>query len=175
MGLWATGRRRSGAEKSSASTGQVPAPAKVDQTLSMPESPVSAETAPNMPAWSAAMMGLPVSMLFPNTIERCMGGAGRIGMRFTSPFTGTRVDGWSWNLEGKRTFERLIVTDAAGVIIGAGSTFVERPDVLDAHPGVVTTLISGYQVFAKADRGVVSIYGIEEATKSAGKISDRPL
>lgn len=140
-----------------------------------PEVPTSADPAPPLPDWSSAMMGKSISTLFPNTIEECMGGAGRIGMRFTTPPVVTRVDGWAWNAVSKTTFPRLIVTNPEGVIIGAGTSSLERQDVMDAHPGVVTELASGYHAFANAGEGVVSIYGIDETSKSSCKIADRPL
>lgn len=175
MGLWGTSRGRPLTKKPLASTGPAPEMAEVNPTPAASEAQAALDRAPDMPAWSETMMGQQISRLFPNLIEHCIGGAGRIGMRFASPQAIVRVDGWSWNVDSKYAFERLLVTDSKGVVIGAGTTFVERQDVMDAHPSVVTALVSGYQVFVKDGHDVVSIYGIDEASKSAGKISDRPL
>lgn len=149
---------------------EAPAPAPV-----APATPVSTDPAPAVPAWAAAMIGKPVAELFPTAIDGCIGSADVIGRRYTAPRSASRIDGWAWNVTGKAPFEHLVVADTAGVIVGAGMTQTERPDVLAARTDIVTDLVSGYQVVTPGDQGVVSIYGIDEAKKAACKIADRTL
>lgn len=129
--------------------------------------PTSADPAPAAPAWGAAMVGKPVETLFSKTIAQCIGSADLVAMRFAAPQPTVRIDGWAWNVSGKSAFDRLVAVNDAGVVVGVGTTMYERPDVLAARVGVVTELVSGYQVYVPDAPGKVRIYGVDDAGTAA--------
>jgi len=131
--------------------------------------------APATPAWASDLIGKPIDEAFPAKIDGCIGSADNIAMKYDAPVKSVRIDGWAWNTIAKSVFDHLLVVDHSGTIIGAGSTVNERPDVLAARKGEVTALVSGYQVFAPATPGIVSIYGLDASKLAACKIADFQL
>lgn len=159
------------AAEAEAEAAAVPTPAMTAAEATPASGPLSGDAAPAPPSWAVPLIGQPVATLFPNTIAKCLGSADKVAMRFSSPQPTVRIDGWAWNVTTKSTFDRLLAVNADGVVVGAGATVYERPDVLAVKADVVTELVSGYQVFAQNASGVVRIYGVDPGSAAVCRFS----
>jgi hypothetical protein len=74
-----------------------------------------------------------------------------------------RALGWGWDVRARRTFERVIVVDSTGAVIGIGVSGLKRLDVPKALRQV-STPISGWTVSMNHGApGAVVVYGITAA------------
>lgn len=73
-----------------------------------------------------------------------------------------RAMGWGWDRKARRAFDRIVLVDGSGTVIGIGISGVPRPDVKKARPKVSQT--SGWSAVLNHGAGAeVTAYGITAA------------
>jgi hypothetical protein len=124
---------------------------------------------PPTPDWARGYLGQNIAAAFPNSpgSDTCIGFADAVIERFSGAEPGVHIAGWSWSTASSRAYENLVTADAHGIVIGAGSTTTDRLDVPNALPNVVTTAQVGYDVYAAAATGQVSVYGVDPSAGTA--------
>jgi hypothetical protein len=90
---------------------------------------------PPYPSWANAMIGRPLAS---NGSTTCKGKIDTVSLKHTGAKKGSEVQGWAWDEGGAKPFERIVFTNSAGVVIGAGSGGGARPDVPQAVTEVKT-------------------------------------
>ena len=115
---------------------------------------------PDLPKWSAAYMGKALKDVFADQAAACLGNTDLVGMRYNGPFTpGARIEGWGWDGKAKKPVAKILLTDDAGKVVGAGETGLPRPDVQTARPEV-TSPSTGWQAFTAQTGGGLYAYGV---------------
>lgn len=122
--------------------------------------PVDPGPAPPVPAWALAAMGKPLHAVFPRD-GVCMGNTDGILRLHAGEPRGARIVGWGWEPAVKAPVPRVVVVDASGVIVGAGETGQNRPDVPRAVPAI-TSLTTGWEAVSYSTTGKVSLFGVIE-------------
>jgi hypothetical protein len=153
----------SGCDSASTSTAASPAEVEPKETVqAVPTLPAM----PAIPAWVAPYQGKAAKDIFTLTTgeTNCLGWFERRNEVFAG---GGRYEGWGWNVAGGAPFARVVVTDKFGIIVGGGESGVERKDVADAFPNVVTQLNSGFTALVQAPYGPMIAYGLDEPAKTA--------
>jgi hypothetical protein len=140
-------------EKSKGSRALPPPPAK----KAIPSSP---RPAPAPPAWVAPLLGKPLRTAFPRD-GVCVGNADGVARFYAGPPAGAHVVGWAWEFAAKAPVPRVVLVDAAGVIIGGGETGALRTDVPPVMPAV-TSDRSGWEAVAPRTSGRVEVFGVVE-------------
>lgn len=126
-----------------------------------PDAP--AATGPAMPAWAGELVGRSISETFPTGGGPCQGyvDSAEVGS------ANTTIKGWSWDATNRRPYDAIISVGADTIINGAGTTTSDRPDVVEAMNGVVTTPRVGYDVISTATSGTVRVYGVDLTAHTA--------
>lgn len=119
--------------------------------------------APVVPEWTAQYMGQNIAEVFITSMSRD-GCIGYVDGATAHPGGGQQVVGWAWSSVNRRAYDRLVATDANGVIVGGGGTDTERPDVTAANASVSTPLV-GFTVTAQGP-GPISVFGIDETAST---------
>jgi hypothetical protein len=155
LGLLAT-LALAGCDKPKDRTPPPPKPATASQAASAPT------TLPALPAWSGEVLGKPAKALFPGEFKPCVGNTDSLEQKYTD---GVRIIGWGWDLAAKTPIARVLLTDAAGVVVGVGETGVPRPDVNAAKPEIPSPT-TGWAGLTRNRKGPVIAYGIIDDGKS---------
>ena len=102
---------------------------------------VSAQPLPPMPAWSKDMIEKPVIDVFHNTTKACRGALDIVKVSYTGTPQGVQIAGWAWDDTAKAPTPRVIFLDDSDLIVGAGETTMNRPDVQKVLPDVTSAAI----------------------------------
>lgn len=116
--------------------------------------------APTPPAWVAPLLGKPLRAAFPRD-GVCVGNTDGVARLYAGPPAAARVVGWAWEFAAKSPVPRVVIVDAAGVIIGGGEAGVLRTDVPPVVPAV-TSDRSGWEAVAPQTRGRLEVFGVVE-------------
>ncbi|HEX8501924.1 MAG TPA: hypothetical protein VF659_15180 [Pyrinomonadaceae bacterium] len=119
---------------------------------------VTQEPRPPYPAWASEVMGKPVRELFPKTTD-CIGNTDLVVMKFEGDPPGVQIIGWGWEPGAALPVRRVVLADAAQLIVGVGEGGSERPDVPEHQPSVTTTK-TGWQALVGLGSGTVDAYGV---------------
>jgi hypothetical protein len=130
--------------------------------------PQAAEPAPLAPAWSAELMGKPMRAAFPND-GTCVGNTDNVQKTYAGPPAGTQIVGWGWDDAAKAPIARVVLVDKDLVVIGAGETGLERPDVVRARPNI-TSNTTGWSAMTGMTKGALDTYGVLADGKSVCKL-----
>ena len=114
-----------------------PAPVPAASTV-----PTSATPLPAYPAWATALIGQDTTQGFTKSAS-CVGAFDAVTLKHISSPSGVEAAGWGWLTGQKTAPAKIVFVNAAGVIVGAGTTATDRPDVEKAVPGV-TVLKTGW-------------------------------
>jgi hypothetical protein len=120
--------------------------------------PVLDAPPPPWPKWVAPLIGKPLHDVYPRE-GACVGNTDAVAWRYTGEPARAVIVGWAWDVETKRPAPRIVLADAAGVIVGGGRSGVARPDVTAAMPNVTATN-TGWQALAPVLGGRVLAYGV---------------
>lgn len=123
-------------------------------------SPIDAKPAPPVPAWALPLMGKPLRAAFPKD-GVCLGNTDGILRIHAGEPRGARIVGWGWEPEVKTPVPRVVVVDVNGVIVGAGDTGQNRPDVPRAVPAI-RSLTTGWEAVSYTTTGKVRMFGVIE-------------
>jgi hypothetical protein len=115
--------------------------------------------APAAPGWAAGLMGKPLRQAFPRGDGRCIGNTDVIEVRYTGAPAGVMIEGWGWDQAAGKVVSRIILTDHASQIVGAGETGVPRPDVVAARKEVASPT-SGWTAVTRVTEGLILAYGV---------------
>lgn len=115
--------------------------------------------AERLPDWSRDLMSKPLSSLYPQTAAICIGNAENVQNRFPAPAPGVEIAGWGWDPQAKAPIPRILLVDAAGVVVGAGEPGIARPDVPAARPEV-TAPDTGWSALTERTQGPVDVFGV---------------
>ena len=145
-----------------------------DRPTEGPDAAVTPAT-PAFPEWVAPYLGRNIAEVFALDSDTCTGFANPAdpNEQFTEA-TGVRVDGWGWSITNERAYSRIVATDDAGIIQGAGDGGFARPDVPQAMRDI-TDPNTGYSIVTRSTSGTVSVFGIDEANHTACRIGGRVL
>lgn len=124
-------------------------------------SPAPGSVKDRLPAWSRDLMGKPLAGLFPDPAGICIGNADNVQARFGPPSPGAEIVGWGWDPQAKAPIARVLLTNAAGVVAGAGEPGIPRPDVTAARPEV-TAADTGWAAYTDRTRGPLDVFGVIE-------------
>lgn len=118
----------------------------------------SLDPLPAPPDWSTGLIGRPLAQAFPKA-EACIGNTDAVVMRYEGSPAGARIAGWGWELAARRPVARVVLTDEAGAILGAGAGGRPRRDVAKAHPELTSHAV-GWQALTPRTEGVILAYGV---------------
>ena len=128
----------------------------------------SEQSMPAAPDWARGYIGQGIGTAFQAAgAGACVGYADAVTERFGGSSQGVRIAGWGWNLVSSQGYGQILTAGANGVIIGAGTTTTNRPDVVEAMGETVTTPLVGYDAYAATQTGQVAVYGIDAAAATA--------
>lgn len=136
-----------------------PEPQTVAAAAAEANEPASHRAVQTLPEWARGLIGRNPRAAFPRN-GACIGNSDGIGERFAGPPAGVKVFGWGWDVAAKRPVRRVVMVDAAYVIIGAGEGGIARKDVAKARPEFGAT--AGWAAVTGMTRGPVDVYGIVE-------------
>lgn len=94
-----------------------------------------------------------------------------VTFRYSAPKKGVRVSGWGWHGNDNRPFDLVIATDAAGNIVGASDTRIDRPDVRAAFPQLQQSLV-GFDMNLPVESGTVTILGVDQENQASCDIAN---
>jgi len=118
---------------------------------------------PDLPKWAADDLGKPLKDLFADNTADCVGNTDLVAMRYQGPFSpGARIEGWGWDAKAKKPVARILLTDDAGKIVGAGETGLPRPDVATARKEI-TSPTTGWQAVTAQTAGGLYAWGLTGA------------
>ena len=90
-------------------------------------------------------------------------------------FPGVRAQGWSWDLELKRTAEKIVFTNGRGQIVGFGYTGFERPDVPRAR-GDIGSAEVGWKGYVKGLKNeLIAAHMVTDAGRSSCSIGTKEI
>jgi hypothetical protein len=146
-----------------------PLPVKARPASMTPEAPpppparqepraLSPAALPALPDWALGLTGRPLAQAFPRA-EACIGNTDAVVMRYEGAPGGSRIAGWGWEIAARRPVARVVLTDEAGAIIGAGAGGRPRRDVAQARPELNSNAV-GWQALTARTEGVVLAYGV---------------
>lgn len=127
--------------------------------------PVSAEAPPRGPDWADEFIGRVFTQAFPGELAPCDGATDVVELRYDGAPGGVKIVGWGWDLTAKAAVPRVILVDAAGLIVGAGETGLPRPDVNAAKPAI-TSPTTGWAAVTTRTRGPIDAYGLVASGKA---------
>lgn len=128
----------------------------------------AADPAPAAPAWAAALMGKPMRTAFPAD-GTCVGNTDNVEKRYAGPPAGTKIVGWGWDDAAKAPIAKVVLVDKDMVVVGAGDTGLERPDVVRARPNI-TSNTTGWGAMTGLTKGALDSYGVLADGKSVCKL-----
>jgi hypothetical protein len=108
---------------------------------------------PPYPAWSAGMIGQPLSAVVKGKAN-CIGVFDNISAR-----PGEEVEGWAWDSAAKKGVQHVLIVDLSDRIIGAADGGRPRPDVPPAMPGVANKFV-GWRGVVGATTGTALAVGL---------------
>ena len=120
----------------------------------------AAQAAPPYPAWSAALLGKPLRLLFPKTTLRCIGGVDGVVAEYRGP--GAQLDGWGFDLVANAPLQHVIFVDPHGTIVGAAGGGLTRTDVEATIPRI-TSPSTGWRGYVPSASPPVAAWGIMRA------------
>lgn len=126
------------------------------------ESEAPAVTGPTMPSWASEYVGRAVGEVFPTGNTNCMGYVDAANVEGAV----TRVTGWAWDRSANHAYDRLITIGSDGVINGAGTTTLDRNDVVAANSAVTSARV-GYEIVTNSTSGTLRVGAIDSATNTA--------
>jgi len=83
---------------------------------------------------------------------RCYGHVDAVGGTQSSLMSGHFVQGWAWDIQGKRVPKAIVVIDEQGIVRGYGKTAISRGDVRSAEPEIRSEFV-GYKVYVPGNHG----------------------
>ena len=114
----------------------------------------------DVPAWNPAWAGTPFGeSVGAGGAVSCHGFVDLVGP--SDDGTGSRIEGWAWDVSASKPFPAVIVTDADGAVRGAGVTMTVRKDVSAAMPSIVKDDRVGFLAFADAPPEGLIVYGYD--------------
>lgn len=117
---------------------------------------------PAVPGWAVSLMRQPLKTAFPAS-GACVGAVDGFSDRYAGA---RRARGWAWDPSHAQPVRRLAVVGAAGRMVGFGEGGDDRPDVPAARPEV-SSRTTGWWVVAPNMERSYTVYGLDEATRSA--------
>lgn len=125
-----------------------------------PAIPTSPLAGPQPAAWVAPLLGRPLRQAFARD-GVCMGNTDAIHLIYEGAPRAATLVGWAWEFGPKAPVPRVVVADAAGVVVGGGDAGVVRTDVPTVMP-VVTSDRSGWEAITTVVTGRVNVFGVVE-------------
>ncbi len=89
----------------------------------------------------------------------CLGAFDTLDVPLTNAPANATAGGWAWDLAHGSRPDRIVMTNAQGVVVGVGRTGVERPDVVAAMPRIDSPAV-GWSGFAHVDGGDVTAFAL---------------
>lgn len=166
-----------GTSTESTDTVTVDEPAVEDPT---PEEPAGTgleviEAALPLPDFVASLQGQTFEALGLATVTGCVGTFDGFSNEFAGDPAGVRGFGWAWNSESSSPYDKILVTDEAGLVVGGGEGSFSRPDVPQANPEDITTDLVGWDAFIEALQGTVTAYAYDEAGATVCALNARTI
>jgi len=90
-------------------------------------------------------------------------------------FPGVRAQGWSWDLELKRTAEKIVFTNGRGQIVGFGYTGFERPDVPRARGDIGSAEVGWKGYIGGLKNELIAAHMVTDAGRSSCSIGTKEI
>jgi hypothetical protein len=90
---------------------------------------------------------------------KCTGKVDLVSERHIGANPGSEIEGWAWDLDGKRPVSRVLLLDQSNRVVGAADAGRLRPDVPKAIKDVTTPAV-GWKGVAHLTSGVVTAAAI---------------
>lgn len=131
--------------------------------------PLSNDSLPPPPAWSASMIGKPIRERF-TVGETCNGYIDVARVRYEGAKPGVGFEGWGWDGVAKKRGDHILLTDEAGRIVGAGEGGRPRPDVPQNMPAV-TAPDTGWSAASPLLKGKIQAWVLQDGDKIACQLA----
>ena len=122
--------------------------------------PTETGGAPALAAWLSPMIGKPFRTVFARD-GVCVGNTDGITRLYTGSPRGAQIVGWAWEHAENAAAPRVVLVDAAGVIVGGGVTGTERADVPRAIPTITSSKV-GWEAVSTVTVGRIDAYAVIE-------------
>ncbi|HEY3797686.1 MAG TPA: hypothetical protein VGL58_04980 [Caulobacteraceae bacterium] len=119
---------------------------------------ITPDSRPALPAWAALYMGKAVKTALPQ-VASCAGNLDIVTARYEGANAGAKVIGWGWDTAAAKAVDKVVLVDAAGLVVGAGEGGLSRPDV-PQHSPTVTSPNTGWAAIAGMKTGAVDAFGV---------------
>lgn len=113
----------------------------------------------------AAYVGRQVADFVSSGDGKCVG---RVDTIIRTP-AGIAAGGWGWNLDQDAAFEKLLLVDGGGIVIGSGVGGASRPDVPAVVKDVTNPNVGWNATGAGAD-GSIEVFGLDTTGTKACSI-----
>jgi hypothetical protein len=120
--------------------------------------PVTENSRPPFAEWVSPILGKKVTVLFPQHLD-CKGYVDVVTWRYRGPKPGSQVQGWGWDSQLGKPFDRIVFT-VDGKIVGGGGGGRSRPDV----PRAITeirSMTTGWSGETSETDGTLTAWGVD--------------
>lgn len=127
------------------------------------KTPTSTVPVPDLPAWARSFEGRKIASVGAQKLGGCNGFVDAVVGRYTGSRPGAQIAGWGWDTVAKRPFDKIVVTGDGSVVVGAGASGIERPDVPKVIPSITSTK-TGWMAIVHESAGPIQAWGVSGST-----------
>lgn len=126
------------------------------------KTPTSTEPAPDLPGWARGFEGHKIASVGAQKLGACNGFVDGVLARYAGARPGAQIAGWGWDTVAKRPFSKVVLTGDGSLVVGAGASGIERPDVPKVIPSITSTK-TGWTAIVHESSGALQAWGVSGA------------